>query len=266
MSLLYTLVGVVVWLLVDQLHRKELRLGESLEQLEAVEDRLLREEKLAAVGRLSNAIAHEIRNPVAIIASALATANRTGLQVSEREEMFEIAAKEAKRLEKLTTDFLAYARPRGPERAPCVLSEILGYVADVCRPRASAKGVTLVAEPGDTSANLDAAQVQQALINLVINAVEASPPAGRVTLRTAPVDENHVHIEVEDVAGPIPSEVVTRMFEPFFTTKADGTGLGLAIARNVARGHGGDLVLSANKPGRVCFSLILPAAPDSTWT
>jgi signal transduction histidine kinase len=262
-SVIYTLVGIVVWLLVNQLHRNELRLSQSFEELERVRDRLLIEEKLAAVGRLSSAIAHEIRNPVGIIASAVSTAKRAGIEASEREEMFDIAAKEAARLEKLTADFLIYARPHAPEKTPSVLAEVLGYVADVCRPRLKEKGVDLVVECAEIRANLDAGQIEQALINLVMNALEASLPAGRVSLRAASAGDGLARIDVEDAAGPISPAMVSRVFEPFFTTKANGTGLGLAIARNIARAHGGDLVLSVNEPGRVCFSLTIPAAaPD----
>jgi signal transduction histidine kinase len=264
LSLIYSLVGVLVWLLVGQLEQREMKLAESLGQLERAKERLLAEEKLAAVGRLSSAIAHEIRNPVGIIASALSTANHAGIQSSEREEMFDIAAKEAARLEKLTSDFLAYARPRGPEKTPAEVAEILGYVAAVCGPRAREMGVCLTVESGELTANLDAAQVQQALINLVMNAVDASAPAGRVTLRASSADDGSVRIAVEDAGGPIPAHVVSGIFEPFFTTKPGGTGLGLAIARSIARAHGGELALSANEPGRVCFSLTLPAASDST--
>lgn len=266
-SLIYTLVGILVWLLVNQLNAKESTLSQSLRDLEQARERLLREEKLAAVGRLSSAIAHEIRNPVAIIGSALSTARAAGVQGAEREEMFDIAAKEAGRLEKLTTDFLAYARPREPERVPSSLDEIMGYVADVCRPRANDRAVVIGVESGDLRAQVDAGQVQQALINLVMNAIETSGPAGQVSLRALPAVDGLVQIDVEDAAGPIPAEVVSRMFEPFFTTKPGGTGLGLAIACNIARAHGGDLILSVNEPGRVCFSLTLPAAeadPGST--
>ncbi len=261
-SLIFTLVGILVWLLVNHLHQKELRLSESLNELKRTKERLLSEEKLAAVGRLSGAIAHEIRNPVAVIASALSTASRGNLEDSEREEMFGIAGKEAERLEKLTTDFLAYARPRFPETTSTSIADTLGYVIDVCRPRSSAKRVTTVAEDsGELAANIDAAQVQQALINLVMNAVDASPPGGRVVLRANATGKGSIHIDVEEASEPIPADAVGRLFEPFFTTKPEGTGLGLAIAMNIARAHQGDLFLSANQAGRVCFSLIVPAAP-----
>ena len=176
-SLIYAIVGILVWTLVNHLRSKEADLTTSLVQLEQAKERLLIEDKLAAVGRFSSAIAHEIRNPVAMISSALATAFNDGLDSSERQEMFEIAAKEAARLEKLTTDFLVYARPRPPAKQPGDVAESIAYVADICRPRATEKAVTIGAEaPDGLRANMDAGQVQQALLNLVINAIEASPP------------------------------------------------------------------------------------------
>lgn len=220
---------------------------------------MVREAKLAAVGRLSSAIAHEIRNPVSAIVSAVATAKRVDLAASDRTEMFEIAAKEATRLEKLTTDFLAYARPRSLQKASCSLDDTLGYVADVCRPRAGEKGVTLHAESVvSVSAEIDAGQVEQALVNLVNNAVDASPPGGSVALRAAAEGNGTLRIDVEDAGDTIPPDIVARVFEPFFTTKPAGTGLGLAIALSIARAHGGDVILSRNEPGRVCFSMTIP--------
>ena len=111
-SLIYAIVGILVWKLVNHLRSKQADLAASVLALETARERLLIEEKLAAVGRFSSAIAHEIRNPVAMISSALATALNTNLGSGEREQMFEIAAKEASRLEKLTGDFLGgYPEP-----------------------------------------------------------------------------------------------------------------------------------------------------------
>jgi signal transduction histidine kinase len=257
-SLIDAIVGILVWTLVNHLRSKEADLTTSLVQLEQAKERLLIEEKLAAVGRLSSAIAHEIRNPVAMISSALATAFNDGLDSNERQEMFEIAAKEAARLEKLTTDFLVYARPRPPTKQPGDVAESIAYVADICRPRATEKAVTIGAEaPDGLRANMDAGQVQQALLNLVINAIEASSSGGVILLRGMR-DNGLIRIEIENSTGPIPHEAVDRVFEPFFTTKPSGTGLGLAIARNIARGHGGELVLSRNLADSVQFSITLP--------
>jgi signal transduction histidine kinase len=258
-SLIYGIVGILVWTLMNQLRSKEAHLTTSLIELEGAKERLLIEEKLAAVGRFSSAIAHEIRNPVAMISSALATARNDRLDATERQEMFEIAAKEASRLEKLTTDFLAYARPRPPAKQTCDVSESIAYVADICRARAIEKAVGIQAEaPDGLRANIDGGQVQQALLNLAMNAIEASPSRGVVRLRGRR-DNGLIKIEIENTNGPIPREAVDRIFEPFFTTKPTGTGLGLAIARNIARGHGGDLVLFRNQPDAVQFLITLPA-------
>jgi signal transduction histidine kinase len=259
-SLIYAIVGILVWKLVNQLRSKQAALANSLVELEQAKERLLIEEKLAAVGRFSSAIAHEIRNPVAMISSALATAFNDGLDSRERQEMFEIAAREAARLETLTTDFLAYARPRPPAQKPDDISESIAYVADICRPRATENAVTIEADaPDGLRANIDSGQVQQALLNLVMNAIEASPSGGVVSL-SGKRDTGSIKVEIENASGPIPRDALDRIFEPFFTTKPAGTGLGLAIARNIARGHGGDVVLSRNQAGSVQFSMTLPAS------
>ena len=255
-ALLFTIVGVLVWLLLTDLRRKELHLANNVLELERTREQLLREEKLAAMGRLSSAIAHEIRNPVAMIASSIATARQ--LSGAEREEMFTIASDEAHRLSRLTTDFLDYARVRPQKLAPTSVADTVAYVADASRAHASQKGVHFQVDvPATATARADEGQLQQALLNLLLNAVDASPHGGQIVLRTRDGDDR-VHIDVENQGETIPQSVLDRMFEPFFTTKPRGTGLGLAIARNIARAQGGDLVLSTNGPERICFSLSLP--------
>ena len=257
-SLIFLLTGVLVWFLVNHLRRKEIGLAENLMELSRTRERLLQEEKLAAVGRLSAAIAHEIRNPVAMISSSLATALRSPVAAGEREEMFDIAAKEADRLERLTNDFLAYAKPRAPVCQPANVMDTLAYVAEVCRAHAQRRQVEVRIEgPDGTVALMDAPQVQQAMLNLAMNAVEASAPGGVVVLRASNADDS-VRIDLENGNGPISESAVPRIFEPFFTTKLSGTGLGLAIAHNIARSHAGLLQLTENTAARVRFTLTLP--------
>ncbi len=258
-SLIYAVGGLLIWTMVNHLRSKQRELIGSITALERAEAKLLIEEKLAAVGRFSSAIAHEIRNPVAMISSALKTASNHPLDSAESREMFEIAAHEAARLERLTTDFLTYAKPRPPFRQRHDVAHSIAYIADICRPRAAEVGVTVRGEESEGLwANVDSGQLQQALLNLAMNAIEASQPKTTVVLR-AKRDHDRIRLEVENAHGPIPPEAVGCIFEPFFTTKSAGTGLGLAIARNFAVGHGGDLVLSRNQPDLVQFSLILPA-------
>jgi signal transduction histidine kinase len=258
MSVIYTVMGILVWLLVNHLREQQVRSVNSLQELEQTRQQLLSEEKLAAVGRLSRALAHEIRNPVAMISSSLATARRARQDETVREEMFEIAAKEATRLERLTTDFMAYARPREARVSRVPVADTLNYVATVARPHASKGGITIhvVARP-DLWGEFDVLQMQQALLNLVLNAIKACTSGDQVTLNAQTA--NGIRIDVTDPVGPIPAETAERLFEPLFTTKPSGNGLGLAIARNIARAHGGDVELVANELGQVCFSIRIPS-------
>jgi signal transduction histidine kinase len=259
MSVIYTVMAVLVWLLVNNLREREARFVNNLQELEKTRQRLLAEEKLAAVGRLSRAIAHEIRNPVAMIASSLATAARVDLEDTERKEMFAIAEKEAARLERLTTDFLVYARPRAAQISRANIREMLDYIATVARAHAASKGTVIeVLADADLEGELDAMQIQQALLNLVLNAIDACGDGGSVNLNAEMNGTDTIRIDVSDQAGPIPSTTVDRIFEPLFTTKQTGNGLGLAIARNIVRAHGGDLVLRINEPELVCFSIEIP--------
>ena len=259
-AVIYTLVGIIVWLLVNRLKQKEVHMARNLEELRQTRKQLLEEEKLAAVGRLSSAIAHEIRNPVAMISSSLDMANERGATETERKEMFGIAAKEAKRLEKLTGDFLEYAKPQVLEKTNSSASDTLLYVASACKAYALETGVVVEVEvQPDLTISMDAGRVQQALLNLLKNAIEASQAEQSIRLRGILTDKGSVWLEVHNVGPPIPKEALKQIFEPFFTTKRHGTGLGLAIARNIARAHGGDLFLRVNEPGRVCFTLELPA-------
>ena len=260
MSVIYSVMGVLVWLLVNNLRAREAKFAHNLEELERTRQQLLSEEKLAAIGRLSRAIAHEIRNPVAMISSSLATAARPGQPEEEREEMFAIAAKEAERLERLTTDFLVYARPRPVQLAPVNVADTLNYVATVARAHAANEGVTIdVAADSNLEGEFDATQLHQALLNLVLNAIDACHRGDLVKLDAQMNGNGTIRIDVVDPAGPIPDEVVERIFEPLFTTKQSGNGLGLAIARNIVLAHGSDIVLRENEPTRVCFSIEIPA-------
>jgi len=254
-SVIYALMGPLVWYLVNQLSKREAKLLENMAELQAARERLANEEKLAAVGRLASGIAHEIRNPVAMIASSLATANYPDADEVERVEMFAIAAREAKRLESLTSDFLAYARPASPQRSPTRIVEILDHIAGMTRLRAAGKSIKV--EHGvceDVLVEIDPFQVEGALLNLCLNAVESTPQKGKIALRID-VQEDSIQFQVEDSGDAIPEATLIRIFEPFFTTKQQGTGLGLATARGIARAHGGDLWVSRNEPGAVVFTL-----------
>lgn len=261
-SVIYMLMGLIVWFLVNQLKSNQTKLSTSLVELHATRERLLAEEKLAAVGRLASGIAHEIRNPVAMITSALSTAAHPSTVNEERQEMFAIAARESERLEHLTADFLTYARPSVPHRSAVLINELLSYIGDVTKMHAASRAIHVTSHvTEELPADVDAALVEGALLNLALNAVDASPANGTIAL-SATAAEEMLRIDIQNSGSAIPSSDLEHIFEPFFTTKPTGTGLGLAIARGIARAHGGDVWVSNNENGCVTFSMTLADSPD----
>lgn len=257
LSVIYLQMGILVWFLVNRLKMNQFRLSATLNDLKATRERLIKEEKLAAVGRLASGIAHEIRNPVAMISSSLSTASHPETEAGVREEMFAIAAQESKRLELLTADFLTYARPSKPNRSPVLMNDLLSYIAGVTKAHAARRSITIATElVEEIPIDIDVPLVEGALLNLVLNAIDATQVQGTVILGAA-LDGAMVIVNIRDSGPPIPESDLARIFEPFFTTKPAGTGLGLAIARGAAKAHGGDLWLSNNQDGCVTFSMTL---------
>jgi signal transduction histidine kinase len=262
-SVIYLLIGLIVWFLVNQLKAKQTKLSASLSELRATRERLVAEEKLAAVGRLASGIAHEIRNPVAMITSALSTAAHPSTLSEERQEMFAIAARESDRLEHLTADFLTYARPSVPQRSTVLINELLSYIGDVTRMHAARHSIAVISQvTADLPAQVDASLVEGALLNLALNAIDATLENGTIVLSAAYV-ESLLCINIQNSGSAIPASDLARIFEPFFTTKPTGTGLGLAIARGIARAHGGDVWVSNNEDGCVTFSMTLAASSSN---
>ena len=261
-SVIYMLMGLIVWFLVNQLKSNQTKLSTSLAELRATRERLVAEEKLAAVGRLASGIAHEIRNPVAMITSALSTAAFPSTVGEERQEMFAIAARESERLEHLTADFLTYARPSVPQRSTVFINELLSYISDVTKMHAARRSITVTSDVADElPAQVDPSPVEGALLNLTLNAVDATPENGTIEMRAA-TSENLLCIDIQNSGPTIPASDLEHIFEPFFTTKPTGTGLGLAIARGIARAHGGDVWVSNNEDGCVTFSMTLVDSAD----
>jgi signal transduction histidine kinase len=253
--------GLLVGYLARQMRADRDKLQRSLADLEQARDRLVAESKLAAIGRLSGAIAHEIRNPIAMILSAVELTKRQTVSSAEQEEMRDIIVCEAQRLERLTSDFLTYARARAPEKRSTSLIELLTYLVSLGRARADSVGINIRLKCSEDAVLLvDPFQMQQALLNLLLNAIEASAAGDDIIVGVRRDGNSAVVVFVENTGVGIPGETVARLFEPFVSTKESGVGLGLAIARNIARNHGGDLVLGCNADGLVRFDLQLPGS------
>lgn len=259
--ILYIVAAVVVSVLAGSLREQRNAARTALADLEATRDQLVREERLSAVGRLAGALAHEIRNPVAMIVSSLAVARSGQSGGIARPELDALLELEAGRLERLTADFLAFARQRPPALESTRLEVAIGYVADLARAQLMEAGLeaALDIEAG-LDAELDPFLIHQALLNLVVNAV-AQAPTGSVIRLGANRAGDRLRLFVENSGPAVAESDRDRIFEPFFSTRQAGTGLGLAITRNIARAHGGEVVLEENQDGKVRFTLDLPLVP-----
>lgn len=228
--------------------------------------RLARNATLAALGQLAGTVAHEVRNPLAVIRSTVQTAREDlddGL-TTEATASLALALGEIDRLDRVIDGVLGLARPPGPARVPVPAAELLARVADLGARLVADRGLTLTLDPDPAAApplDADPDLATQALLDLVANAADAAPPDTAITLSAAPAPDG-VALSVRDRGPGVPAELRGQIFEPFFTTRAQGTGLGLAVVRHIARAHGGRVELDDAPGGGARFTLILPAAPS----
>jgi signal transduction histidine kinase len=236
-------------------------LAQKLAHARAEEERLGRElsrqEHLAALGRVAAGVAHEVRNPLASIKLRLDLASASAPLPAPVDSAIMHASSEIARLDRLVADLLVVAgRAVGPKSAASI-GALIRARTDGLSVWAKERDVTLETV-GDATAIIDSDAIARALDNLLRNAVEASPPGGRVDVRARAL-ENCVSICVED-RGPGIADGTRLLFEPFFTTKAEGTGLGLALSRAIARAHGGDVAYA--REGKVTrFELTVGTEP-----
>jgi signal transduction histidine kinase len=221
-------------------------------------------ERLAAVGRISAQITHEIRNPLNAIGlnAELLAEELARLEPPPREARALVAAisRETDRLEGVAEEYLKFARlPRGV-RAALDVDEVVSSLLDFLAPELAAAKVAVVR---DLAADLppiegDEAQLRAVVHNLVRNSREAMPGGGTLTVRTRQADGG-ADLVIADTGGGMPPEVLARVFEPFYTTKERGTGLGLAYARRVVAEHGGTIRCESSPGSGTVFTLHLPA-------
>jgi PAS domain S-box-containing protein len=246
------------------------QLGVALENAQLLEDlrrsygelgraqrQLVQRERLAALGELSAVLAHEVRNPLAVIFNTLGSLQRMLRPEGDARLLLDVAQEEADRLDRMVGDLLDFTRPVPPDLRP----EPLDRVAEEALAAAlapGAEGVTVVRDydPGMPPVPLDPRQVRQAVLNLAGNAIQAMPRGGTLTVRTR-AEAGFALLEVSDTGPGVPPDLRQRIFEPFFTTRAAGTGLGLAVVRRIAEGHGGSVELEDGGAG-ARFVLRLP--------
>jgi signal transduction histidine kinase len=233
-------------------------------EVEATMARLVRAERLAAVGRLSAKMAHEIRNPLGAITLNVdmlgdLVGDCPGPAMGEARELLRGIREELGALTTLTEEYLIAGRLPRPRLAEDSLNDLVQEMVEFTRPVAERQGVRLTLDL-DASLPLvafDREMIRQVLRNLAKNSLEALPRGGHLHFRTRR-DEDTAAIAVIDDGPGISADTASRLFEPFFTTKARGTGLGLSIARQIAGDHGGELTWSSTPGAGATFSVRLP--------
>jgi signal transduction histidine kinase len=227
-------------------------------------ERLQQTERLAVTGELAAGVAHEIRNPLAAIVNATTLlGDRDGLTAEEFSSTLGAVRTEARRLNRILSEFLLFARSRAPERRQGDIAEVVDRVASLIREdRARAVGVELDVrmDPSLPAFAFDPDQMTQVLWNVALNGVEAMEGRGRLRLDVTRIDRDVV-ISVADTGRGVRPEDRGRVFDAFYSRKPTGTGLGLTIAQRIVAAHGGRIDLSST-PGRgTCVTIALPLAP-----
>ncbi len=228
-----------------------------------VSRRLFHAEKMAAVGQLAGGVAHEINNPLGGILAFAQLMSRDADRTPEDRENLRLITDAALRAKRIVESLLHFSRLPREEKGPVDLAGVVEAALFLLQSQLKSGRVEVVREYRPAMATANANQVQQIVVNLLVNAIQAMEGEGRVVVSTGPARTGHVRLQIADTGPGIKPEVASRIFEPFFTTKPEGqgTGLGLPVCYQIAEEHGGSIRLEQAPERGACFVLELPAAP-----
>jgi signal transduction histidine kinase len=233
-------------------------------KLQQREREVLRAEQLAAVGQLAAGVAHELRNPLTSI-KMLIQAGREDAGGGLADDDLRVIDHEIRRMERTLRTFLDFARTPKPQRRHTDLAGLVDHTLGLVRGRAGKQKVDLLFDrpASPVPAEVDGEQVQQVLVNLALNALDAMPRGGRLRVALSAGPGGGTEILVEDSGPGIAPELLPRLFEPFASGKETGLGLGLVVSRRIAEGHGGTLTGGNRPEGGARFVVRLPATTPS---
>jgi signal transduction histidine kinase len=240
-------------------------LAETREREKVQQSQLAHTEKMAAVGTLAAGVAHEVNNPVAGVLACIENMRDDPDNSEMREQYLGLIHDGVKRIERTVANLLDFSRPRSMRLGPASLNQSLTQVIDLVRFQLRKSGVEprFELDPRDPWIVGDRFQVEQLLLNLVLNALQAMPEGGTLTLRTRRQGAWEL-VEVCDTGSGIPEAIRERIFDPFFTTRdvGKGTGLGLAVSYNIATAHGGGLEVETTEGEGSIFRVLFPTDED----
>ncbi|VVO93107.1 Adaptive-response sensory-kinase SasA [Pseudomonas fluorescens] len=235
-------------------------MSERLGELQHLESQLRRRDRLHALGEVAMGLAHEIRNPLGIIKTATQLLHRRADLPETDKRHLEYVVSEVSRINDLITDFLDFAKPSAPMRSTQAARPLVDDLVGFCAPELASHNIDVHIDdqaPGATL-HVDARQLKQAGLNLIVNAIDAMPDGGRLTVAISS-ESPYTVISISDTGQGIEPDMLERIFTPFVTTKASGTGLGLAKVFSIMEGHDGRIECVSEKDAGTTFTLYIPA-------
>lgn len=236
-----------------------------LARLQIMRERLQQAERLSALGRLAAGVAHEIRNPLNAISIAVQRLRREFLPPTEARQpdflrLTQVLREEITRLNTIVEEFLSLARPGKLDRQAVATNILLEKTATLYQAAAQAKGVQLQVQVAAACPPVlvDAQKMQQVLINVVKNSLEATSGPGLIQLAAAPAGPDRVRLTITDTGQGMAPEEAAHIFDPYYTTKERGLGLGLALAYEIIRAHGGEITAQSQPGAGTTVTILLP--------
>lgn len=259
-------IGFTVSALLDEAaHRLgTVLLFKDLTEIASLREEMRRREHLATVGEMTASIAHEIRNPLAAMHTAAETLKEELTYDEDKEEFVDIILREVKRVNALVSAFFSYARPVTLALEPFNIHELLDVLIFIEGAKMRKSGVSLQCEFGAQPETVlaDRNLLQQALLNILLNAYQATSPSGEVQISTRLVESaptgSRLCVAISDQGPGIEPDKLSRIFEPFYSTKTKGIGLGLPITERVIKAMGGSIEVQSELGKGCTFSVLLP--------
>jgi signal transduction histidine kinase len=269
-GLLFVLVSIIVSGLSESLHRARRRALDQQRQLTDAQTELARVNRITTVGQLASSIAHEVKNPIsALITQARAASRWLAAEppdLNEVRQALSAIVRDANRASDVVARISGLVKRVAPRREPLDLNEIILEVAALTRTETRQNDVSLKTQLATDLplVQADRVQLQQVLLNLVLNAIEAMSEVSdrELLIKTAPDSQKDVIVEVRDTGPGLEPDQLEHVFDAFYTTKVGGVGVGLAICRSIVEAHGGRISASAGVPRGAVFRFTVPARSD----
>jgi len=230
-------------------------------ELQKTQQALLQSEKLAAMGRLTSQIAHELNNPIYGIMNTLELLKTEISPESKRRKILELALSETQRLAEMLRNMLSFSKPEEEKRRPVKMNELIGGILLVMEKQMRESNIKVETALDDEIPEVMAStnQMRQVMLNMLKNAKEAMPKGGTLTVKTSK-EVNKVLIHIQDTGVGIPEEIRDKIFEAFFTTKqkVKGVGLGLSVCYGIIKDHGGEIKVESEEEKGTTFTISLP--------